>query len=139
MYSQDDRLVDDIFGSSANFVRQEVDRILDLAEVGELLVGDFFELCPRLNVLCAMVQSELKWTSRDDTITSWQEVETNDRLENGGFTCGLCTQHHYSWQPDILLETDISQFVNDIDEFPELLIHEAALFLCRILFLHVFS
>ena len=44
-----DGLVNDVLFLSTDLVRQKVNGVLDLLEVGELLVGYFFKLGPRLN------------------------------------------------------------------------------------------
>jgi hypothetical protein len=93
----------------------EVSEFLTLALDGELGPWDV--------VLGLVMETKLKGTSRHDSITSGKAVETDDGLEDGGFTCGLGTKNRNSWQLDVLLNTHIPQIINDGDEFLKLGIH----------------
>ena len=80
--SQHNGFINDIFTFTTNLVCQEIDCLFNFSEVGKLLVWHFFELSPWLNFLSDVIKSELKWSSCYDTITSWQEIKTNDGFEN---------------------------------------------------------
>jgi len=122
-----DWLINNILALTTNLVGQKVNRLLDFGEVGELLIWHLFELCPRLDIFCRMVQTQLEGTARNDTITSRQEVKTNDRFEHRRLTGRLSTKHGNSRQFDELLKADISQLIDDINELSELLVHETTL------------
>lgn len=80
--SQHNWLIDDIFTFTADFVCQEVDCLFNFCKISELLVGNFVELCPWLNVLGCMIESQLQGSPCDDTITSWEEIKTDDGFEH---------------------------------------------------------
>jgi len=75
---QHDGLVDDVLARTADLVREEVDGLLDLLEVGELLVRDFLELSPGLNIIWSMIKSEFERPSCNNSISSWQKIKPND-------------------------------------------------------------
>jgi len=108
---QNNWFVNDVLTFTTNLVCKEIDSLLYLCKIGELFVWHLLKLGPWSNVLRCMVKSELQWSPSNDTITSWQKVKTNNRLEYTRFTSGLSSQHCNSWQLDILLETHISQFI----------------------------
>lgn len=65
---ENDWLVDNVLLLSANFVCEEVDCLLDFLEVSEFLIWNFIEFGPRLNVFGGMVESQLKRSSRNNTL-----------------------------------------------------------------------
>ena len=105
-------LVNNISLISSDLISQLNDLVLYLQEVSVFLsfVLDG-ELCPGSCSLRLMVETELKWTSRHNTISSWEEVKTDNRLKNGGFTGRLGSKHSDSWQLDELLDSYISQLI----------------------------
>jgi len=60
-----------------------------------------------------MVESELERSTRHETITSGEEVKTDDRLQNGGFTRTLGAEHCDTGQFDEFLHAHISQIILD--------------------------
>lgn len=85
VHRQHNRHVLDVLRFTADLISQEFDTCLHLLEVGELL-AELFKLGPGLLTLGQVVETKLKWTTSAHTVTSWQKVETNDRLEHGRFT-----------------------------------------------------
>lgn len=53
---------------SADFICQEIDCFLHFLEVSEFFIGYFLKFCPRFNVFRCMIQSQLKWSSRHNTL-----------------------------------------------------------------------
>jgi len=72
--SKHNRLINNILALTTNLISQKINGLFDLVEVSELLVRYFIKLCPRLDIFCRMVQTELEGTPRNHTITSGQEV-----------------------------------------------------------------
>ena len=104
--------VDDVLLCTAHLIRETNDVVSDFTEFGEFLSWNLVgEHSVRLNSFVHVVQTHLEWTSSDDTVTTGQEVQTHDGLEDRGLTCRLTTQHCDSWQVDVLLEAAISQFI----------------------------
>jgi len=120
---QYDRLVDDVLALTTDFICKILNSRFDLSKVCELLLN-LVELGPRLTLFGSVVQSELQWTPCANTVSSWQAVQTNDGFQDRRFTSGLSTEHGNSRQLDVLLQTHISQFINDVNELSELLIHK---------------
>jgi hypothetical protein len=75
------RLINNVLALTTNLVRQKIYGLLDLVEVCELLVRYLIKLGPGLDIFCRMIQTELEWTPCNDTVTSRQEVETDNGLE----------------------------------------------------------
>lgn len=76
-------LVNNVFIVSANFVREPDDVVLNFLEVCEFSSRNFIrENCIWRCVSIYVVETKLKGTSRDYTITSWQEVKTDDRFQH---------------------------------------------------------
>lgn len=105
-------VVHDVGVRSTDLVSQFDDGVSDLLEVGEFdtlfLLGEFG---PRLGALWLMVQTQLKGTSGHETVTSGEEVETDDGLEHRRFTCTLGTEHCDSGEFDEFLHAHISQVI----------------------------
>lgn len=80
---QNDWLIDNIFTLTADLVGEEINRLLDLSKIRELLVGHLIELGPWGDVFGGVIQTQFQGSSRDDTITSGEEVQTDNRLEDG--------------------------------------------------------
>lgn len=83
VHVQHDRVVYNVGIGTADFVSETDDRVSHLLEVGELLASELLgELSPWLGAFRLMVETELKGASRDETVASGQEIETNNRLEH---------------------------------------------------------
>lgn len=120
-----DRVVNDVSRGSSNLICQLDNLVSHLAKVGKLLAFGFLrELGPGLGALRLMVETQLKWTPRHETISSREAVETDDGFEDGGFTRTLRSEHCDSRQLDEFLHTDISQVIDDADELFELVVHQ---------------
>lgn len=75
---KNDRLVNDVLGLSTDLVGQDINHLFDLLEVCELLSRNFIKFSPGSYVCACMIKSKLEGSSRDDTITSWQKVQSYD-------------------------------------------------------------
>jgi hypothetical protein len=64
---------------TTDLVRKLNNRVSNLSEVGKLY-SSFLdrELSPWLDAFVLMVETQFKRASRHKTISSWQEVESND-------------------------------------------------------------
>mmetsp|Transcript_11083 Transcript_11083/g.16856 ORF Transcript_11083/g.16856 Transcript_11083/m.16856 type:complete len:282 (+) Transcript_11083:1587-2432(+) len=136
--AEHDGLIDDVLAGSTDLVGEEVDRLFHLLEVGELLVGHLFELSPRLDAFRGVVQTQFQGSTGYNTISSGQEVDTNDGLEDRRFTRGLGSQNTNPWQLDVLLEADITEFIDNVDELSELLVHKTSIFFTFLLLTHIY-
>jgi len=73
-----------------------------------------------------MSQPHLERPSRHDSTASGEEVETNNRFQDGTLTGTLTTQHCDTGQADAsVLHADVTQLVNHVDELAELLEHKS--------------
>ena len=123
---EDDGVIDDVRRGSSNLVGKLDDLISHYVEICEFLASELLrELSPRLDTLGLMVKTELKWASSDKTIASRQTVETDDGLKDGGLARTLRSEHSDSWKFDELLNTDVSQVIDDADKLLELSVHES--------------
>ena len=61
-------LVNNVLLLPANFICEEVDRLLDFLEVSEFLIWNFVEFGPRLDVFRCMVESQLKRSPSNNTL-----------------------------------------------------------------------
>lgn len=122
-----DRLVDNVLRFTAHLVCKEVDGLLHLSEVRKLLVRHFFKLAPWCDVLRCVVQTKLQRSTRHHSISSGEKIKSDNGLENRTLSCRLGSQDAYPRQLNELLEPNIPEFIDDVDELPELLVHEASL------------
>ena len=84
---QHDWLVNDVVLISSDLISQSDDGLLNLGEISKFLSWHLLgELSPRLLALVLMVETQLEWTSRHYSITSGEEVQSNDGLEHGGLS-----------------------------------------------------
>ena len=68
---ENNRLVNDIFCFTTDFISQLFNRNSDFLKVCELLAWNFFrENSPRLGSIRCVIKSQLKWSSSYDSITS---------------------------------------------------------------------
>lgn len=85
-----DGLIDNVFVGAADLVGESNDILTHFFENCEFLTGDFIrEHSVRLNTLIHMVQAKFERTTRHDTITTRQEVETDNGFEHRRLTSGL--------------------------------------------------
>lgn len=133
VHLKNDRLVNNVLVGTAHLVSQVNNVVSHLLEVSELLALDLVgEDSEGSSSLVHMVETQLKRSSSDDTVTTGQEIKTHNRLKNGRFTSRLRTKHGDSWQINILLQSTISKFVNNVDELFKLVVHKLRA-LCRLL------
>ena len=105
-------VVNDVGASATNFVCKFDNHITDLLEVGKFPSLNLLrELGPRLGAVCLMVKTQLKGSTGDETITTRQEVEADDRLEDRRLTSRLGAKHCNTGQLDKLLDAHVSQIV----------------------------
>lgn len=101
-------IVDDIFTRTTNFVCKEVYCLFYFGKIREFLVWNLVKFGPCCLTFWGMVQTKLKWTSCNDTITSRQKIKSHDGFNDRWFSCRLGTKHANSWQLNELLKTNIS-------------------------------
>lgn len=116
---EDDRLVNDALTLTTDLVCHVLNLLSDLVEVSELLARNLlWKDSPGLTIVMQMCQSKLKRAASDNTTSSGQEVNTHDRLEDRTLTSRLRAQHCNSRETDVLLETDVSEFIHNVNELP---------------------
>lgn len=69
---ENDWFINDILLLSTNLICQKVNCLFDLLKVGEFLIWYLFKLCPRFNIFWSMIQSQFKWSSRNDTLLKYK-------------------------------------------------------------------
>lgn len=103
---------DDVLLLPGGFVGEQFDRLAHLVKIGESLFGDLPEDGPGSELLLKVDESELKGTTRDDTIASRKEVEANDVFEERGLAGALHSEDADAGEGDVVLDTDISEVIN---------------------------
>lgn len=112
VHIEDNWLIHNVGLILGDFISKLHNHLLHLGEVSEFLTLSLDgELGPWDVAFGLVMETKLKGTSRHDSITSGKTVETNDGLEDGGFTGRLGSKNRNSWQLDVLLNTYIPQII----------------------------
>ena len=112
VHLQNDRYIYDILFGTAHLICKAVDVVPDLAKVGEFPARNLVrEHRVGFSSVINVVETQLEWTSGHNTIATGEKIQSDNRLEHGGFTSGLGAKHCNSRQIDVLVKTDISQFI----------------------------
>jgi len=78
IYGKNDWFIDNIFTLSTNLICQFINHCLNLGEIFEFFSWNFIEFSPWSDIFRSMIKSQLQWSSSDDSITSWQKVQSNN-------------------------------------------------------------
>ena len=67
-----------------------------------------------------MYQAQLEGTSGHYSRPPGEEVETDNVFEEGTFAAGLGAQHCDPGEGDFLIESVVTDFVDDVDQFADI-------------------
>jgi hypothetical protein len=79
---QNDWLINNVLTLTADLICEEFNSLLDFGEISKLLVWNLIKLCPWLDFFRGMIETQFQGSSGTDTITSWEEIKTNDGLKD---------------------------------------------------------
>jgi hypothetical protein len=79
IYLKHNWFVDNVFICSAKFVCQAINIIPYFRKVCEFFSWNFLgENTVGLYILSSVIETKFQWSSGNDTIASWKEIETDD-------------------------------------------------------------
>lgn len=106
-------LVNNVFSFATHSVSEHLYVFFHLLHVIDFLSWNFFrENSPRFTLVIQVVQAQLEWPPRANTIASRQEIKTHDCFKDRWFSSRLSTNHGNPWQTDSgVLDTDIPQVI----------------------------
>jgi len=107
-----DGLVNDVGVVTANLIGKANNMLLNFFKIGEFLSGDLIrENSVGFLVEGGVVKTHFERATSTKTGSTGKEVKSNNRFEDGRLSGGLTTKHCDTGQRDILLETNIPEFI----------------------------
>jgi hypothetical protein len=107
-----DGLINDVGAVAANLVGKTNNMLLHFFEIGEFLSGNLIgEHCVGFLVEGCMIETHFEGATRAKTSGTGKEIKSHNRFEDRRLSGRLTTEHCDTGQRDILLETNITEFI----------------------------